>query len=159
MQSVPRARLRKEVNVINRILEPTPTRGPAPSHSPPDVRYAPGISLAKFLGWFSIGLGIAELASPGLMNRVTGVKQKPLLQTYGVREIICGLGTLSSARPAGWMWIRLAGDIMDVATLLKAEIADGKSNKPLYATAAVAGVAVLDMLAAAQLTAAANLEG
>ena len=44
-----------------RITAPTPTRGPAPSHSPPDMHYAPGIGLARALGWFSIGLGLAEI--------------------------------------------------------------------------------------------------
>src|SRR5437764_2296926 len=96
---------------LTRIQTPTPTRGPAPSHSPPDTRYAPGISLARALGWFSIGLGLAEVLAPRDMAGLTGVRHPALLQAFGVREIVSGLGILSSSRPTGWMWGRVAGDV------------------------------------------------
>ncbi len=66
---------------MTRIMTPTPTRGLAPSHSPPDVRYAPGIGMAKALGWLSIGLGAAELlcaAAGGTSDRST---QPPLSES------------------------------------------------------------------------------
>src|SRR3954471_18313965 len=97
---------------ITRLTEPAPTRGPAPSHSPPDTRYAPGIGLARFLGWFSIGLGMAELLAPREMARLGGVRQEGLLQAYGLREIATGIGILSSPQPAGWLWARVAGDAL-----------------------------------------------
>ena len=95
---------------MSRITEPTPTRGPGPSHSPPDMRYAPGIGLARALGWFSIGLGAAELLAPRLMGELTGVRSATLIQAYGLREILTGVGILGSERPAGWMWGRVVGE-------------------------------------------------
>jgi hypothetical protein len=143
-----------------RIITPTPTRGDAPSHSPPDVRYAPGLGLARALGWFSIGLGLAELVLPRQMAELTGVHKPDLLRVYGVREIACGLGCLGSARPAGWLWGRVAGDALDLATLGAALVAgNGQRGRALAATAAVAGVTALDLLCAGQLSAAAALEG
>jgi hypothetical protein len=145
---------------MTRIMTPTPTRGPAPSHSPPDTRYAPGISLARGLGWFSIGLGLAELLEPEAMADLTGVRSEGLLRAYGVREIVTALGILGSSRPARWVWGRVAGDALDIATLLTpAASDDGDRGRALIATAAVAGVTLLDALCATQLTAAAALEG
>src|SRR5947209_2676758 len=46
---------------IPRIDTPIATRGNAPSHSPPDTRYVPANKPARFLGWFSIGLGLTEI--------------------------------------------------------------------------------------------------
>src|SRR3954449_272914 len=101
----------------SRTTQPRPTPGGAPSHSPPDTRYAPGLRLARGLGWFSIGLGLAEFLAPHLMADLTGVPHPRLLQVYGLREIACGVGILSSTRPAGWLWGRVAGDALDLSTL------------------------------------------
>src|SRR3954463_14968532 len=102
---------------IPRITAPKPTQGGAPSHSPPDTRYVPGNSLARFLGYFSIGLGLAEVLAPRAMARLTGVRQEGLLQAYGLREIASGVGILSCSRPTEWLWSRVAGDALDLATL------------------------------------------
>lgn len=144
-----------------RFTSPTPTRGNAPSHSPPDTMYAPGNGLAQALGVFSIGLGVAKILAPRAMSRLTGVREVTLLQAYGVREIVTGVGILSSARPAGWMWARVAGDALDLATLGKSAMDgnDGQQERALTAAVAVAGVTALDLLCSSQLTAAAALEG
>src|SRR5947209_18935484 len=89
---------------IPRYTAPKQTHGGAPSHSPPDTRYVPGNALARFLGYFSIGLGLAEVFAPRALARLTGVRQEGVLQAYGVREIACGVGILSCSRPTGWMW-------------------------------------------------------
>jgi hypothetical protein len=145
---------------MTRIVVPTPTRGDAPSHSPPDTRYAPGLGLARALGWFGVGLGLAEILAPRAMARATGVRPA-VLWAYGVREIVCGVGILTSARPAGWMWARVAGDVADLAALgaVVAEGSEERQCRALTAAAAVAGVTALDVLSGAQLTAAAKLEG
>ncbi len=144
---------------IPRILEPTPTHGGAPSHSPPDTRYVPGHSAARALGYFSIGLGLAELLAPQSVARLTGVRQHGLLRAYGLRELAAGLGILSSTRPVGWLWSRVAGDVLDLATLggNLATAHDGRRERTLAATVAVAGVTLLDLLGAAQESAAAAL--
>jgi len=144
--------------MIPRFTEPTPTRGPGPSHAPPDVMYAPGNQLARGLGWFSIGLGLAEVLAPGAVARLTGVRNKEILQFHGLREIACGLGILRSPRPAGWLWARVAGDALDLATL-GADSDRRDVGSPGMAALAVAGVTALDVLCASQLSAAEALEG
>jgi hypothetical protein len=145
---------------MSRITMPTPTTGSAPSHSPPDMLYAPGIGLARKLGWFSIALGVAELVAPRALGRMIGVDNNLIVRAYGIREIGTGIAILQSSRPTGWMWGRVAGDALDVATLLTASGNSQPDRKrALVATAAVCGVAALDTLCAAQLSAAAALEG
>ena len=95
--------------------------------------------LAKGLGWFSIGLGLAELLAPRAVSRVTGLRgQEALLQAYGLREIATGIGILVSRQPRRWMWARVGGDALDLATLATA----GPLGR---VSAASAGVAVADI--------------
>ncbi len=146
---------------MSRILTPTPTQGRAPSHAPPDMQYAPGAGLANFLGWFGIGLGLAELAAPQQFAKAIGAPERPVLTALmGVREIVNGIGVLATGRPTGWMWGRVAGDALDLA-LLGSAFVSPEANRARVATAvvAVAGVAILDAVCSAQLTAAAALEG
>jgi uncharacterized membrane protein len=113
--------------------------------------------LARGLGWFSIGLGIAQIAAPRRFEQVTGVDEKgrhPLLvRAIGVREIACGIGALTQRRPAGWIWARVMGDAMDL-TLLGAAFTSRYSEKDRLtaSTAAVMGVTVLDVMDALQLS-------
>jgi hypothetical protein len=145
---------------MSRIMKPTSTSGGAPSHSPPDMHYAPGIGLARKMGWFSIALGVAELVAPQALGGMIGISNNLIVRAYGVREIGTGLAILRSPRPTGWMWGRVAGDALDVATLLTAsESAQRDHKRALLATAAVCGVAAVDTLCAVQLTAAAAMEG
>ncbi len=146
---------------MSRIRVPTATANGAPSHSPPDMQYAPGISLARGLGWFSIGLGLAELLAPRVLGRITGVRHPALLQAYGVREIASGVGILTSGRPTVWLWSRVLGDAMDLATLGEAAVETrGSQRERVLTTAlAVAGVTALDLITSTQMSAAAKLEG
>jgi uncharacterized membrane protein len=114
--------------------------------------------LATGLGWFSIGLGLAELLAPTAMARLVGVPEseqnRRLLQGLGLRELTSGVGILTNPRPAGWMWSRVAGDMMDLAVLGTAMTADESRPARLAAAgAAVAGVAALDVLCAQRLSA------
>src|SRR4051794_35067271 len=74
--------------------------------------------LANALGWFSIGLGLAELAAPRALAQLIGVKDEDktrnVLRGYGMREIAAGIGILSRPQPAGWLWGRVAGDLLDL---------------------------------------------
>jgi len=145
---------------MSRIMTPAPTRGAAPSHSPPDTRYTPGGSLAGALGWFSIGLGLAEILAPKRLADTIGFRNDPSwLPLCGAREIISGLGILSEDRPAFWLWTRVLGDAMDLALLADAwRKADDEGRQRLAkAVAAVAGVTVLDVVNSLQLSAAVAL--
>lgn len=145
---------------IPRITEPEATVPGAPSRSPPDTRYAPGLGAARTLGWFSLGLGLAELLAPETVAQATGVRNSRLLQLCGLREIACGVGILNSCRPTGWLWTRVAGDAIDLATLGIAALKnDGHGRHTFGAAVAVAGVTALDLASATQLTLAASFEG
>ena len=111
---------------------------------------AGGGPLATFLGLFSVGLGLWELTNPRGVAEASGVPYPGTLRAYGVREITSGLGILSNGRPAGWLWSRVAGDVLDIATAAAA-YADGDADrrrKVVQTIAALLGVTVLDIVAA-----------
>jgi hypothetical protein len=54
-------------------------------------------SMARGLGWFSIGLGLTEVLAPRALTRGLGMEgNEQLVQAYGLREIATGIGILSS---------------------------------------------------------------
>jgi hypothetical protein len=104
--------------------------------------------LARFLGLFSIGLGIWELTGNQCLQNRTGVRYPGLLRAYGVREVATGVGILASRRPGFWLWSRVAGDIVDLSTIAAAnrQASGGDRTKTLEAAGAVLGVTVLDLI-------------
>ena len=109
--------------------------------------------LGKALGWFSFGLGLAELIAPRQITRALGVEGKEaLIRAYGAREIAAGILCLSIDKPLG-LWNRAAGDGIDIATLVPGLRSDNpKRNNVIIALALVAGVTALDILAAQATT-------
>jgi uncharacterized membrane protein len=106
-------------------------------------------SLDRSLGWFSVGLGVAELLAPQALGRMIGVgNQSTVLRMCGVREIVSGVGLLSGRAPATFAMSRVVGDVMDLA-LLGASLRSPQSNPTRVAAVAtaVAGVAALDLYA------------
>jgi hypothetical protein len=76
------------------------------------------LELARYLGWFSLALGAPEVLAPRTLTRWLGMAgSEPVVSAYGVREIGSGVGALTSKNPAGWIWGRVAGDALDIATL------------------------------------------
>ncbi len=119
--------------------------------------------LAQGLGWFSLGLGTAEVVAPGLLARLIGVPDetdnRELLRAAGLREIASGVGILMRDRRAGWVWARVGGDVMDLALLGSAFMSeDTQRTRLAAATAAVAGVTALDVLCGRRLSGAAANE-
>lgn len=110
-------------------------------------------ALAQGLGWFSIGLGLAEVLAPGNLARFLGMEERTeLIRVYGMRDIATGVGILSQDDPTPWLWGRLGGDVLDLGTLA----AGLKDNNPQrenvgLAIAAVAGVMALDVFCARAL--------
>lgn len=106
-------------------------------------------ALDRSLGWFSVGLGMAEILAPKAVGRMIGVgNQSTMLRMCGVREIVSGVGLLSGRAPATFAMSRVVGDVMDFA-LLGASLRSPRSNPTRVAAAAtaVAGVAALDLYA------------
>src|ERR1700760_3032127 len=92
----------------------------------------PDQRLARNLGWFSIGLGAAEILAPGLIARISGApdseRSRTVIRTYGAREIAQGIAILSSMpRPAGWVWGRVAGDVLDIGSVAIGMLSKGGS--------------------------------
>jgi len=114
-----------------------------------------GQKLARGLGWFSIGLGIAELAAPQAIAKLVGVRdnRRGLIRLLGLREIGHGVGILSQRRPVESVWSRVGGDGVDLACLTAAfRSPDSKKSRVAAATAAVLGVTALDLMTAQQLS-------
>jgi len=106
-------------------------------------------TLAKALGWFSVGLGIAELVAPGRITRALGMDgQERFVQACGAREIASGVMTLSTDKHAG-LCTRVAGDGLDLVTLLAAYRDDNpKRENVAVALSMVFGVTLLDLIGA-----------
>jgi hypothetical protein len=109
----------------------------------------PSDRLARALGWFSLGLGLSELVAPQLITRSLGLDGKQsLIRAYGAREIGSGVLSLSTEKGMG-LWSRIAGDFLDIATLMGALRRDNpKRSQARLALAMVAGVTVLDIVCA-----------
>ena len=117
-----------------------------------------GESLADVLGLFSIGLGLAEFAMPGVMARVVGIdhedrQNRTLMRLMGMREISHGVAILSKQQPTKAVWSRIAGDALDLALLGKA-LSNPRNDRgrTLFAAANVLAVTALDVMAARQLS-------
>jgi hypothetical protein len=112
------------------------------------------MALARGLGWFSIGLGLAEMLAPRMLTEQMGMEGKePLLRFYGAREMAAGVGILMSDNPGPWVWGRVAGDALDLATLATGlDKQNPRKGNVAIALAAVAGVTALDCIAAQALT-------
>jgi hypothetical protein len=112
------------------------------------------IRIAKGLGYFSIGLGLAELIAPRWLGRLIGAgdEHKRLLQMFGVREIAAGVAILASPRPAKGLWARIAGDALDLAALFAALSGSTQRGRVAGALGAVAGVSALDIYTAQRMS-------
>lgn len=110
--------------------------------------------LARFLGWFSIGLGLAEIVAPRQLAGLIGVDHKPgVFRLMGLREIGHGVGILSQDQPVGAVWSRVAGDILDLALLSTRLDSDNpERHKTLAATMSVLGMTALDLYTAKSLS-------
>jgi uncharacterized membrane protein len=131
----------------------SPSPGGRPSGGPAAARGAVR-SLARGLGVASLGLGLAQLRAPGELARLAGVDDEPsnraLIRAVGCRELLHAAGLLATNRLGFWSWTRVAGDAMDLATLGRALQKVDRRRRPKTATvtAAVAGITVLDLVAA-----------
>jgi uncharacterized membrane protein len=110
---------------------------------------------ANALGYFSIGLGLSEVAATDSLANMIGLADTRLrlLKALGLREIANGLAILAAPLRPQWMWSRVAGDTIDLS-LLASALASPRSSRGrlMAATAAVAGVTLLDVFCARLLS-------
>jgi uncharacterized membrane protein len=116
-------------------------------------------TLSRGLGWFSIGLGLAEVLAPKQVARLIGTRNHTgWIQAFGVREIVAGVGILTNGNRAPWVWARVGGDVLDMAALGAAlTSSDTERARTIASVAAVAGVTALDVFAAKKESGAASL--
>ena len=109
--------------------------------------------LALGLGWFSIGLGLAELLAPRALAHAIGMPNASpsVLRAFGAREIGAGLAILSEPDRATWLWSRVGGDAVDLSYLASGLNDENDSTRVGIAMAAVMGVTALDVLCATRL--------
>ena len=123
----------------------------------PAAPVARPIQLARGLGWFSIGLGTVELLIPRMLTRLLGLRgQENLVRSYGLREIGTGIGILRSQDPTAWIWGRVGGDVLDIATVAIGLRGPRRGNAML-ALISLAGVTAVDAVVGGMLSGEPNL--
>jgi uncharacterized membrane protein len=117
-------------------------------------RPPPKDGVAESLGWFSLGLGAAQVAAPGSVCKLSGLcasgRNRALMRARGITEIATGLAILARPKPVGWLWSRVAGDTFDLAALAAATPA--APLRKWIAFASVTGVTTADVAEGARLS-------
>jgi len=131
--------------------------------------------LARGLGWFSLAIGTPQLTVPTFVDERIGVRDsarnRALHRLVGARALLAGAGILVGRRPAGWLWSRVAGDVMDLVLLgaaLRARPEPGRRlalrrtrarrpdparrRRTAVAFASVVGITILDLATAVRLS-------
>ena len=111
--------------------------------------------VARGLGWFSVGLGVAELVAPGVVARICGTRNHvSLIRSFGVRELARRRGPVDRVQsgtvalvPGGRRRARPRGARGDAVVDVRNE-----RGWTAFAIASVAGVTVLDVLCATKST-------
>jgi uncharacterized membrane protein len=112
--------------------------------------------LSQGLGWFSIGLGLAELSAPRTIARLVGMGDNSVsdstIRAFGARELASGCAILAQPNHAKWVWSRVGGDVLDLSYLgssLRSDHVD--RGRMAAAMATVASVTALDVICASWL--------
>ena len=106
------------------------------------------------LGFFSIGLGLIEMAAPGRIARWLGVDNdtaKTTIRAFGAREIAAGAALLKAPASSANVWNRVLGDAMDAGALGLAAAKSNRKGALAAAAAFVGGAMIADVLAARAL--------
>ena len=110
-----------------------------------------GVKLGKGLGWFSIGLGLTELLMPHKLARFMGIdddgKTPWILRAYGLRELAAGVVCLAKPGSSVGPSMRVAGDLVDLATLGIAARNSFSRPRTFNAIGMVLGATALDAYA------------
>ena len=111
--------------------------------------------IALGLGYFSIALGLLEVAAPGRLARWLGLEgsraARNTLLAFGFRELAAGGMLLRGPAVSTNMWNRAIGDAMDATALGLAMRGSSRKGAVGGALAFVGGAAVADYLTARAL--------
>lgn len=112
------------------------------------------LKLSRFLGWYSIGLGLFEILGGRSLARTLGISRHTgLIRTFGVRELANGAAILANPASAPLLVARVAGDALDLAVLSGTRVYGPRERSNVkWAMAAVAGITLLDLVCAARLS-------
>lgn len=119
---------------------------------------APVRRRGRALGLVSLGLGLAQVAAPHAVRRLSGVDDsatsRSVVPLVGARELVHAAGLLAGRRVGPWAWTRVAGDAMDLASLAVAlgNRTGRRRGRLVGVTGAVLGITALDVLTAVQAT-------
>jgi hypothetical protein len=103
------------------------------------------------LGFFSIGLGLLEVAAPGRLSKWLGVENKTakrVIGAFGARELLAGGMLLRGPAVSTNVWNRVIGDAIDLAALGLAFSRSERKGAVSGALAFVGGATVLDAITA-----------
>lgn len=121
-----------------------------------DVHRQTGSDLgARGLGFLSLMLGAMEVAGARPIAAMLGIRgQENFVRLCGAREILQGAAILTARDPTLGVWVRVAGDALDIGTLAAEHyLGDRRKTKNLaLALGAVLGITALDILNARKLS-------
>lgn len=111
--------------------------------------------MARGLGVLSLALGAVEVVGARSLARMLGIRgQENFIRACGAREIMQGVAILGSKDPTPWIWARVAGDMLDIGTLVMEHYAaePAKRKNVTMALGSVLGITALDVMNARQLS-------
>jgi hypothetical protein len=121
-----------------------------------DVHRQTGSDLAaRGLGFLSLMLGAMEVAGARPIAAMLGIRgQENFVRLCGAREILQGAAILTARDPTLWVWVRVAGDALDIGTLAAEHYMGNRSKRRNLALAfgAVLGITALDVMNARKLS-------
>jgi hypothetical protein len=68
-----------------------------------------------------------------------------MTRAFGLRELGTGIGILTSKDPSPWLWGRVAGDALDIATVSAGLVTQRRPLRTLASVGLLVGIAFLDM--------------
>ena len=110
-------------------------------------------TVARGLGWFSIGIGLVEMLAPRPIAKFLGSKHPGLIRVFGARELAVGVGILALNKPkAPWLWARAGGNALDIAALTMTYNNNAATRQTVgFSLANVVAITALDLWCAQQL--------
>lgn len=113
-----------------------------------------GQSIAQGMGVFSVLLGLTELVLGGPIAQTLGLTgYEWIIYVYGVREIFAGILIFAFKDSLPWMWFRVFGDLIDLATVAfgySRHLADNSNF--VIAIIALTGATAIDVYCAIRLS-------